>query len=463
MLNKITYLVRKTCTINVKLTRVLAATVMTGSLIVGCAETSINANLSEANVQNNGVKDKTRENQNISFLAFGDGGYHHDYPKIKHIKNPKNKAEFIAKEKEDWLEDYRPLEEFDHVPLYVYPNTEITTELGGALAVGKAMTETCSTRVCDFAIQLGDNIYPDGADADDGKDDQKRMNDLILKPLQPLIDENPEIIIYSALGNHDWKTSRKGVALQTEWMAKQPNFHLDEKGYYQYKMGTPGNDVEFFVLNTNMLLAANPIFEIPLKPDGSEMSVAEAKTKGLGEFDIAEPHESPVNGEDKIQVQWLKEGLEKSTAKWKVVYGHHILWSIGGTKYSEGHVLRELLLPTLCKNADAYIAGHEHDLELLTDDCSKYTDENTGKTMEPLPLIISGAASKMRGKHTPFAEQQEKRYPEYELLWSKSFVWGYAHITLDNDDDKLNVDFFTTPIDESGKVIKEAHFSFNRR
>jgi hypothetical protein len=83
--------------------------------------------------------------------------------------------------------------------------------------------------------------------------------------------------------------------------------------------------------------------------------------------------------------------------------------------------------------------------------------------MEPLPLIISGAASKMRGKHTPFAEQQEKRYPEYELLWSKSFVWGYAHITLDNDDDKLNVDFFTTPIDESGKVIKEAHFSFNRR
>jgi hypothetical protein len=68
------------------------------------------------------------------------------------------------------------------------------------------------------------------------------------------------------------------------------------------------------------------------------------------------------------------------------------------------------------------VAGHEHDLELLMDDCSKYIDEYTGKTMEPLPLIISGAASKMRGKHTPFAEQQEKRYPEYELLWSKSFA-----------------------------------------
>jgi hypothetical protein len=442
---------------NKKFIRSKVPTLITTALIanialVGCAEISGKAN--------ENIQAKTSKST-ISFLAFGDGGYHHDYPKIKHITNPKNKEAFIAQEKEDWLEDYRPIEEFDHAPLYVYPNTETTTELGGALAVGKAMTETCKTRDCDFAIQLGDNIYPDGADANDGKDDQKRMNDLILKPLQPLIDENPELIIYSALGNHDWKSSRRGVALQTEWMGKQPNFHLDNKGYYQYKVGTPGNDVEFFVLDTNMLLAANPILEIPLNPDGSEMSLTEAKIKGIGELDVAESHENPVNGEDKVQLNWLKEGLEKSTAKWKVVYGHHILWSIGGTKYSEGHVLRELLLPDLCKNADAYIAGHEHDLELLTDDCSKYTD--TGKTTEPLPLIISGAASKMRGKHTPFAQQQEKNYPEYDLLWSKSFVWGYAHITLDNDVDKLNVEFFTTPTDESGKVIKEASFSFNRR
>ena len=38
----------------------------------------------------------------------------------------------------------------------------------------------------------------------------------------------------------------------------------------------------------------------------------------------------------------------------------------------KGHVLRKLLMPALCEYADAYIAGHEHDLELLTDDCSKY-------------------------------------------------------------------------------------------
>jgi len=464
MLNKTVESLSKKTNQRPNISTIVATMFITGTLLGGCAEVIDTADISAVKTQNDIVESSQNSgNKNISFLAFGDGGYHHDYPKIKHIKNPRNKTDFIAKEKEDWIEDYRPVEEFDHAPIYVYPNTEIATELGGGLAVGKAMTETCRTRACDFAIQLGDNIYPDGADANDGKDDQKRMNDLILRPLQPLINENPDLIIYSALGNHDWKTSRKGVALQTEWMDKQANFYLDKKGYYQYKMGTLGNDVEFFVLDTNMLLAANPILEIPLNRDGSEMSLAEAKRKNVGELDIAKPHESPVNGEDQVQLAWLKQGLEKSTAKWKVVYGHHILWSIGGTKYSEGHVLRELLLPTLCKNADAYIAGHEHDLELLTDDCTKYTVAKAGEKIKPLPLIISGAASKMRGKHTPFAEQQAKRYSEYELLWSKSFVWGYTHITLDNDEDKLKVDFFTTPRDESGDVIKETSFSFNRR
>jgi hypothetical protein len=396
---------------------------------------------------------------NISFLAFGDGGYHPNYPKIKHLKKPKNKAQFIKNELEDWLEDHRPVAEFNHAPIYIYPNTDIATEDSGAAAVGLAMAEVCQYKACEFGIQLGDNIYPDGADANDGKDDQKRMDDLILKPLQPLFDDNNDLVVYSALGNHDWKSSRKGVALQQTWMKSQANFYMDEQGYYSYTMGEEGNNVEFFVLDTNMLLAAQPIYETPLNADGSEIDHQEAQLKNMGELDQAERHESPVNGENLKQLAWLNKGLKNSTAKWKVVYGHHILWSIGGTKYSEGHVLRELIMPMLCESADAYIAGHEHDLELLTDDCSVYGFADK----PPLPLIISGAASKMRGKHTPFAEQQEKRYPEYDLVWSKSFVWGFAHITLNNQADNLSVEYYTTPLDQSGKAVNEANFSFKRR
>ncbi|MBE0367582.1 hypothetical protein PAUR_a0967 [Pseudoalteromonas aurantia 208] len=397
---------------------------------------------------------------NIAFLALGDGGYHVDYPKTKHILNPKTRTEFIAAEKADWLEEHRPLTEFNHAPIYVYPNSDIATEQSGAIAVGKAMAELCTSVSCDFAIQLGDNIYPDGADANDGKDDQKRMDDLILAPLKPLFEQQPELIVYSALGNHDWKTSRKGVALQTKWMDAQANFYMHEKGYYSYKQGAPGNDVEFFVLDTNMLLAGQHYYEVPLREDGSEQGLASALANKQASIEDIEKHETPINGEDHRQLAWLANGLKHSSAKWKVVYGHHILWSIGGSKYDEGHVLRRLILPELCQYADAYIAGHEHDLELLTDDCSRVLP---GNNLPKLPLIISGAASKMRGKHTPFAEQQERRYAEYDLVWSKSFVWGFAHIELNNLADELKVGFYTTPHSGSGELVKERTFSFKHR
>ncbi|MBU2870062.1 metallophosphoesterase [Colwellia sp. E2M01] len=407
--------------------------------------------------------EKESTSKNINFLAFGDGGYHVDYPKIKHIKYPKNKEEFIEAEKADWVEDYRPMSEFDHAPIYVYPNTDIATEQGGAQAVGLAMTEVCRVKPCEFALQLGDNIYPDGAGADDGKDDQKRMDDLILAPVKPLLAENPDLMIYSALGNHDWKSSRHGVALQTQWMKEQKNFTLGDQGYYKYTIGEPDNDVEFFVLDTNMLLSGQVFHEVPLNKDGSEGDLAQALNDGRAELEQPEAHELPITDEDEKQLAWLADGLENSTAKWKIVYGHHILWSIGGTKYSEGHVLRELLLPSLCEYADAYVAGHEHDLELLSDDCSLYSKNTAANNKPVLPLIISGAAAKMRGKHTPFAEQQAKRYPQYTLHWSQSFTWGFAHVELDNEADKLNVEFYTTPRDGSGKANLAAEFSFDKR
>jgi len=434
-----------------------AMTALTLSLVcLGIITSCSNAQLNQSNRQGKGQN----SNENISFLAFGDGGYHVDYPKKKHISTPRNEEEFIAYAKKKWLADHRPEAEFDHAPIYVYPNTIVATEQGGAQAVGLAMTEVCRDKPCQFAIQLGDNIYPDGADANDGKDDQKRMNDLILAPLKPLFTENPELMVYSALGNHDWKSSRKGVALQTQWMENQKNFTLPEQGYYKYTVGNKGNDVEFFVLDTNMLLSGQTFYEVPLNKDGSEGELTPALKSGSAELEQPEEHELPITNEDEQQLAWLSQGLANSTAKWKVVYGHHILWSIGGTKYSEGHVLRQLLLPSLCQYADAYIAGHEHDLELLTDDCSQYTP-NTQRP--PLPLIISGAAAKMRGKHTPFAEQQAKRYPEYQLLWSKSFVWGFAHIELDNQQDSLNVEFYTTPRDNSGTAKQVAQFSLAKR
>ena len=69
----------------------------------------------------------------------------------------------------------------------------------------------------------------------------------------------------------------------------------------------------------------------------------------------------------------------------------------------------------------------------------------------------------MRGIHRGLAEYQEKQYQEYELIWNKAFTWGFAHIEIDNVKNQLDVNFYTTPTDKSGKLIKEKSFSFKHR
>src|SRR5690606_41821644 len=79
------------------------------------------------------------------------------------------------------------------------------------------------------------------------------------------------------------------------------------------------------------------------------------------------------------------------------------LWSSAGSKFEQARALRRLILPTLCRYADLYLAGHEHTLEVHTDDCSKATAQSD---LEPLPQIVSGAAAKMRPINTAFMRNQ---------------------------------------------------------
>ena len=63
------------------------------------------------------------------------------------------------------------------------------------------------------------------------------------------------------------------------------------------------------------------------------------------------------------QLVWLTDELKKSQARWKVVYGHHPIYSAGAHKDSER--LIKQLLPVLRDRADVYIAGHDHDMQHL--------------------------------------------------------------------------------------------------
>ena len=114
------------------------------------------------------------------FLAFGDGGYHYDHLAKKDYEKVVTEEQFMAKERKDWVEERRPPEEFDHPPMYKLPGNGSVIPASGQMPTVAAMKSYCAQRTCDFAVMLGDNIYPDGAMAD--TDDARRFRDVFTTP-----------------------------------------------------------------------------------------------------------------------------------------------------------------------------------------------------------------------------------------------------------------------------------------
>jgi hypothetical protein len=213
---------------------------------------------------------------------------------------------------------------------------------------------------------------------------------------------------------------------------------------------SPRPDIELFVLDTEVLLAGETVYEAELADDGSELPGRE--------LEEPEPWTKPQTERERNMVAWLEQSLRSSNARWKIVMGHHPLWSSAGSKFQQARVLRRLILPTLCKYADMYLAGHEHTLELHTDSCANAVP---GASLPPLPQIVSGAAAKQRPVNSWFMTYQARNNPELSTDYARGLLWGYMHLTLGTDDAAVRV--FTTPNDGSGTNKLEITRTYERR
>ena len=142
------------------------------------------------------------------------------------------------------------------------------------------------------------------------------------KPYKPLLDAG--VKFYAALGNHDEPSQR--------FYAK---FNMDGKRYYRHGKG----DVDFFVLDSTYMTPQ--------------------------------------------QVDWLKDELEQSNAKWKIPYMHHPMYS-SGEKHGSERDLQALVEPLFLQHGvDVVFAGHEHFYERL-------------KPQKGIVYITQGAGAKLR-------------------------------------------------------------------
>jgi predicted phosphodiesterase len=120
------------------------------------------------------------------------------------------------------------------------------------------------------------------------------------------------------------------------------------------------------------------------------------------------------------QAAWLDRELAQSAARWKIVYGHHGIYSYG--THGPTPELQRSLLPILKDRANLYIFGHEHIVQDLR--------EENGVHFLNAPAGGQTARPAKSGPLTLFAD---------------SF---FGFMALEIDGDRIRVDF----IDTEGKL-----------
>ena len=387
----------------------------------------------------------------VGILIFGDTGYGPEYPEDSDFEDSFNVEQYLASEWETWLEEKRPPDEYRPRPYEFSEATGGMIPESGMDEVSAAMKAYCLTEQrCDFGTLLGDNIYPSGATLGaDGIEDSKRFKDLLQDPFGDLVESPADYLTYVTLGNHDWETSRAGGFAQIRYLETAPGFYIDGP-FYSVKPPAGEGQVELFVIDTSMILATVDVRADRLNDDGSEGS--------LGDIEEPDYDVHPMTDAERNQVQWLENALSNSTARWKLVLAHHPIWSSSGGKFEQARVLRELLMPSLCRYADLYLAGHEHTLEIHTDNCETVLGE---PAEQPLVQIVSGAGAKQRPIHSTFMAHQERKYPQLKTEFAEGLLWGFAHMQVDGD--SANVTLLEVPDDGHSSFVELIDFSFDRR
>lgn len=183
--------------------------------------------------------------------------------------------------------------------------------------VAASMVRTASEYGCDYVISVGDNIYPNGvASADD--EQWKRKFERVYH------DQGLTQPFYATLGNHDYRLDPDA---QIAYGKKNPQWQMPAHYYTRLLQAPDGTTVQLFSLDT-------------------------------------QPVATGVEGAAREQREWLEGELKKSTARWKIVFGHHMLYSNG--VYGNLSRLRAAFESTfVAGKVPLYLCGHDHDIQLL--------------------------------------------------------------------------------------------------
>jgi tartrate-resistant acid phosphatase type 5 len=236
-----------------------------------------------------------------------------------------------------------------------------------------------------FVISVGDNFYENGVESAQDPHWRASFENVYHH-------ESLQVPWHAILGNHDYHGN---CDAQIAYHETSSRWNMPARYYLQSHKIEDGVTADFFYIDTSPMLKVYHHLTSPTR-------------RGVDTQDVPK------------QLDWLKNALAASKAPWKIVFGHHPIYS--GGEHGDTPELIEGVLPLLHQSGvQAYVNGHDHDLQHLM----------AGN----ISLFDSGAGSQFR----PTKETEHTK-------WSKACS-GFTTIHLRRE--RMNVRM----IDNLGKVI----------
>lgn len=246
-----------------------------------------------------------------------------------------------------------------------------------------------------FVIAAGDNFYENGVASVEDKQWKQSFEDVYTSP-------SLQVPWYAILGNHDY---HQNCDAQIAYGQTSSRWNMPARYYMQSHQINKDVTADFFYIDTT------PMVKMYYYPFFEEPTSAHVATQDVPK-----------------QMAWLKAALASSKAPWKIVIGHHPIYS--GGEHGDTPELIETILPLLHEHkVQAYFNGHDHDLQHLM----------AGE----INLFCSGAGSQVRPTrqtaHTKFAQSSS----------------GFTSVSLGADEMDICM------IDNFGKVLYTTSISRN--
>jgi len=289
---------------------------------------------------------------------------------------------------------------------------------GAQAAVAQAMAEVCSTRGCDFAVMLGDNIYPDGVHS--ARDPQFETK--FEEPYDDL-----DMPFFLTLGNHDNgadSAHNRYGDFQVEYSKRtdraSDKWHMPAR-YYSFTA---------------------PLSDAPIRYEGAAPLVDFFALDSTPLAPYADDPDPKWNAEKygAAELAWLQSALKESKAIWKIAFAHHPYVSDGGhgsaghylvrgaaSRFAGGKIWRDLLEKSICPaGVDLMLQGHDHDLEWLkpVSACGKTEFVTSGAGGAQLTPLFNNSQ--------PIYWQQGNRYGFFWFEVDRTHLRGAA-FALDED------------------------------